>query len=163
MITGSVAAIAFGEPRMTNDVDIVLRLQPGDAGRLLAAFDAASYYLPPLESVEAERQRERHGHFNIIHRETALRADMYLAGTDPLHAWAFDRRRQTPLSGDPIWFAPIEYVIVRKLEYFQSSGSDRHLSDVRGILRVSGDLLDATELDRLIADRKLGEVWKRVG
>ncbi|MEJ7809772.1 MAG: hypothetical protein WKG32_05070 [Gemmatimonadaceae bacterium] len=26
MVTGAVAAIAYGEPRMTNDVDVVVRL-----------------------------------------------------------------------------------------------------------------------------------------
>ena len=34
MVTGSVAAIYYGEPRMTNDVDIVVFLRPEDALRL---------------------------------------------------------------------------------------------------------------------------------
>ncbi len=33
----------------------------------------------------------------IIHRDPALRADVYLLGDDPLHAWAFDRRVRIPL------------------------------------------------------------------
>ena len=88
MITGSVAAIAYGEPRMTNDVDLVLKFAPGDAAELAAAFPTADYYVPPPEVMEEERQRPRHGHFNIIHHETGLRADIYLAGDDPLHEWA---------------------------------------------------------------------------
>lgn len=31
MVTGSVAAMLYGEPRLTNDVDIVLELDPADA------------------------------------------------------------------------------------------------------------------------------------
>ena len=57
MITGSVAAIAYGEPRMTNGVDLVLDMALGDAERLAAAFPATEYYSPPLEVMEQERQR----------------------------------------------------------------------------------------------------------
>lgn len=34
MVTGSVAAIYYGEPRLTNDVDIVVSLRRGDAERV---------------------------------------------------------------------------------------------------------------------------------
>jgi hypothetical protein len=36
MVTGGLAAIIYGEPRLTNDVDIVLRLEPAQAERLAA-------------------------------------------------------------------------------------------------------------------------------
>ncbi|UCF20859.1 MAG: hypothetical protein JSU87_05480 [Gemmatimonadota bacterium] len=137
MVTGAVAAIAYGEPRMTNDVDLVVRLGPGDAETLILAFASPEYYVPPLEVIEEERRRPRYGHFNIIHRDTALRADIYVVGDDPLHEWAMARRRRASIGGDAVWFAPLEYVIVRKLEYFQQSGSDRHLRDIVGMLRLS--------------------------
>jgi hypothetical protein len=162
MVTGAVAAIAYGEPRMTNGVDLVIRLEPGDALRLVSAFPEPAYYVPPLEVIEEERQRARHGHFNIIHHDSALRADVYLAGDDPLHGWAMERRRKETVSGDAIWFAPPEYVIVRKLEYFRDGASDRHLHDIAGILRVSEDLIDEGELGGLIAERGLEEFWRRV-
>jgi len=60
-----------------------------------------------------------------------------------------------------IWFAPIEYVIVRKLEYFEQSGSDRHLRDIAGMLKVSGEYLDRAQVERMIAERGLSEFWKR--
>jgi hypothetical protein len=162
MVTGAVAAIAYGEPRMTNDVDVVVRLEPGDAQKLISAFASPEYYVPPLEVIEEERQRPRYGHFNIIHRGTALRADIYLVADDPLHEWAMARRRTASIGGDAIWFAPLEYVIVRKLEYFQQSESDRHLRDIAGMLRVSGDLVDHRELRRLIAERGLATAWQLV-
>lgn len=34
MVTGSVGAMAYGEPRMTTDVDIILRLAPGQGARV---------------------------------------------------------------------------------------------------------------------------------
>jgi hypothetical protein len=161
MVTGSVAAIAYGEPRMTNDVDIVARLDAESTGRIQRAFPDSSYYLAPPEVIEQERRRDRFGHFNIIHRETALRADVYVAGSDPLHAWAFERRRAESLADRTIWFAPVEYVIVRKLEYHAQSGSDRHLRDIAGIVRVSGENIDTAALQKLLDERGLKPAWER--
>jgi hypothetical protein len=78
----------------------------------------------------------------VIHRETALRADVYLAGADPLIEWAFARRVRLQVGGAEIRVAPIEYVILRKLEYYEQSGSDRHLRDVAMMLRISGETVD---------------------
>jgi len=38
MVTGAVAAIVYGEPRLTRDIDVVVALDPGDAQRLAEAF-----------------------------------------------------------------------------------------------------------------------------
>jgi hypothetical protein len=37
-------------------------------------------------------------------------------------------------------------MIVRKLEYLQASGSDRHLRDIAMMLAVRGDLIDPSAL-----------------
>ena len=52
-------------------------------------------------------------------------------------------------------------MIVRKLEYFEESASDRHLRDIAGLLRISGDHIDRESLMQLIEDRRLAEVWER--
>jgi hypothetical protein len=161
MVTGAVAAIAYGEPRLTNDVDVVVRIEAGEATRLFAAFPAPTYYVPTLEVIEEERRRAHHGHFNIIHHDTALRADVYLAGDDLLHRWALERRHTATVAGDAIWFAPLVYVIVRKLEYFRDRGSDRHLRDIAGMLRVSAGLIGMDDLTRFVRERGLEPYWKR--
>ena len=38
MVTGAVAAIVYGEPRLTNDIDLVIKLSDDDAKRLHDAF-----------------------------------------------------------------------------------------------------------------------------
>jgi hypothetical protein len=99
MITGAVAAIAYGEPRMTNDVDVVVRLTPEGPSLLTRAIPESAYYISPPEVMEEERRRPQFDHLNIVHHETALRADLYVAGDDPLHAWAFPRRRAESVGG----------------------------------------------------------------
>ena len=163
MVTGAVAAIVYGEPRLTNDIDLVLDLSARDVGRLARTFASDAFYCPPSEVMAAEIGRPLGGHFNLIHLATALKADIYVAGTDPLHRWALERRRPIAVSNEEVWIAPPEYVVLRKLEYFRDSGSDRHLRDIRAMLRELGRDID---LAGLIADiQRLGlvEQWEAVG
>lgn len=146
MITGGVASVIYGDPRFTRDVDIVMELDGGEIAALASAFEDTDFYVPPTEELEGELARSEGGHFNVIHRETALRAYVYLAGGDTLVAWAFGRRSRLRVGDGEIWVAPIEYVILRKLEYYEESGSDRHLRDVAMMLRISGETVDSDAL-----------------
>ena len=160
MVTGSVASMAYGEPRLTNDVDLVLALSAATAGKLVAAFPLDSFYCPPLEVLTVEARRERRGRFNLIHHQTGCKADVYVAGQDPLHAWAFSRRKRLEIgAGTSFWLAQPEYVIVRKLEYYREGGSEKHLRDIRGMLAASGDILDRQSLEEWVRVGGLQEQW----
>ncbi len=93
MATGGVAAIVYGEPRLTNHVDVVLALLPNDASRLANAFASPEYYVPPVEVIAEEAARSRWGHFNLLPMDSALRADVYLLGDDASGAWGMQQRR----------------------------------------------------------------------
>jgi len=162
MVTGAVAAVVYGEPRFTRDLDLVLSLEPADAARFAAAFPAEAFYVPPREVIEEEARRPRNGHFNLIHHDTALKADCYLAADDPLHTWALERRARTDVAGVGMWLAPIEYVILRKLQWHRDGGADRHLADIRGMLRVSGGSVDQAALDLWIVRLGLSGEWRLV-
>jgi hypothetical protein len=161
-VTGSVAAIFYGEPRLTHDVDLVVFLRDADVEGLVKLFPAADFYLPPLEIISAETRREQRGHFNAIHKETGFKADVYPAGRDELNAWAFKLRRRIEFDGEALALAPPEYVIVRKLEYYREGGSEKHLRDIRSILAVSGGQLDRSALNEWIQRRSLQSEWRLV-
>jgi hypothetical protein len=161
-VTGSVASIVYGEPRLTHDVDLVLRMVMRQIGDLVQAFPEDEYYCPPPEVLEVETTRPSRGHFNIIHYASGFRADIYLMGDDPLHAWAMQRRRKVDLSGHVLWVAPPEYVIVRKLEYFREGGSDKHLRDIEGIFAGVGEDLDVGWIEGIVSQRSLEKEWGRV-
>lgn len=162
VIGGSVASIFYGEPRMTDDVDLVVFLNDADIQRLPEFFPSPEFYLPPREVIMTEVARPPRGHFNIIHTASGFKADVYPTGRDELNAWAFRNKRAVPFNGDTLVLAPPEYVIVRKLEYFREGGSDKHLRDIRGILRVSGEQLDRAALDEWVARRGVQAEWQRV-
>lgn len=159
-VTGSVASMIYGEPRLTLDVDIILILDPPDVRNLTAAFPEDAFYVPPLEVLRIEAARPQRGHFNLLHHDTGYKADIYLAGEDPLHAWAFEHRRQIDLDGTQIWFAPPEYVITRKLQFYREGRSEKHLRDIRAMLDHTTP--DFETLNRFITGHSLQTEWQAV-
>ena len=160
VVTGSIAAIFYGEPRLTHDVDFVVFLNDENIRQLGEIFPPADFYVPPTEAIASEVSREQRGHFNIIHMDTGFKADFYPTGRDDLNAWAFRRQRSVIFQGETVVLAPPEYVIIRKLEYFREGGSDKHLRDIRSMLAVSGDQMDQAELDEWIKRRGLEAQWQ---
>lgn len=157
MIVGSHASIYYGEPRFTQDVDIVVELGPSALPRFLERFLPTEFYV----SADAARDAlAEHGQFNIIHGESGVKIDVFIGKDTEYDRLRFERRRRLPLvPGQDAYFARPEDVILYKLLYFRDGGSDRHLRDIAGVLAVSGADLDV----EYIADwaRRLGvvELW----
>lgn len=147
IVSGSVAAIFYGEPRLTHDVDFVVFLNLEEIARLETVFPATEFYLPSAETIRTEAAREQRGHFNIIHLSTGFKADLYLTGRDEMHAWAFRNKKRVLFEGETVVLAPPEYVIARKLEFYREGGSEKHLRDIRAMFAVSGDLIDHSALN----------------
>lgn len=160
MVTGGVASVVYGEPRLTRDIDLVIELRPRDARRFAEAWSAEEFYVPPVEVIEEESGRPAHGHFNVIHHQSAMRADVYLPGSDALNAWAFAHKVVRRIEDDEVFLAPIEAVMLSKLRYYQMGKSDRHLRDIHQMLRISGDLVDRPELERWAARLGVESEWK---
>ena len=118
MITGAVASIIYGEPRLTNDIDLVIRMTPDDLEAFADAFPIEDFYCPLQEVIRLEIARSQRGHFNLIHHATGFKADVYVSGRDELHHWGLANRKSFDVEGEKFWLAPIEYVILRKLEYY---------------------------------------------
>ena len=161
LVSGSVAAMLYGEPRVTHDIDLIIYLRDEHLAQLPGAFPAAEFYLPPAEVIAVEMVRERHGHFNVIHSGTGLKADCYTANKDELHTWALRHAREYRLEGASISVAPPEYVIVRKLEYFREGGSEKHLRDIRAMLSISPQEIDRTVIQDWVDRRRLTFEWQQ--
>lgn len=162
MIAGGVAAIVYGEPRLTQDLDVVAAFRDEDAARFAAQFPSTEFYCPPVEAIAAEARREAFGHFNLLHLASDARADVYLAGADPLARRGLDTRRTVELVGQTVPIAPPEYVILHKLRFRQQGASERHLRDIRGMLRVLGDSMDIATLEREAATFGLSVQWQEM-
>jgi hypothetical protein len=162
MVSGSVASTLYGEPRFTHDVDFVVFLQYKDIADLRRIFPSPEFYVPPTEVIAAEISRESKGQFNVLHADTAFKADFFTGGRDELQAWGFRHKRQMNYFVEPLITAPPEYVIVRKLEYFREGGSEKHLRDIRAMLAISGELIDKSALQHWIQELGVEAEWQKV-
>jgi len=161
MVTGAVASIIYGEPRLTHDIDLVVELSQDNVKKIVKAFPSEEFYCPPPEIISLEIRRPLRGHFNLIHHETGFKADIYLLGEDELHNWAMSNRRRFDIEGEPIWLAPPEYVILRKLQYYHEGGSEKHLKDIVSMLEISSDKINFNELNEKIQDYGLEQEWQK--
>jgi hypothetical protein len=94
LITGSVAAIIYGEPRLTHDIDLVLEILTENIDSLITAFPKEQFYVPPAEILKNEIRRTERGHFNLIHYESGFKADIYLTGKDEFQKWALINKKE---------------------------------------------------------------------
>jgi hypothetical protein len=162
MVAGSVASIIYGEPRLTNDVDLVLYVDDKTARHMEKIYPPALFYCPPLEVVLVESRRAQRGHFNVIHHQTGLKADMYMAGNEALQAWGMAHRQRIELDeNESLWVAPVEYVILKKLEYYREGQSGKHLLDIQGMMNVSGESVDQVFLEKQLDLLHLRNEWKK--
>ena len=161
MVTGATAAILYGQPRVTNDLDVVLSLDDAARAALLRAFPETEFYVPPESVIRAEQARLQRGHFNLIHLESGYKADIYLAGSDPLHAWALPQRRRMRWNGNQeLAVAPPEYVVLRKLEFYREGRSSKHAADIRAILEITG--VDESVLAPWLERLGLLSLWREL-
>jgi hypothetical protein len=159
-VTGSVATIFFGEPRFTNDIDIVADLPPDRIRELCSAFPAEEFYLDE-EAVRRAVARQRQ--FNILHPASGLKVDIMVPANDAFNRSRFSRvRRLKPEPDYDAAFASPEDVILKKLEYYREGGSEKHLRDIGGILRISGAQIDFAYVDDWSSRRGLAEIWEKV-
>lgn len=70
----------------------------------------------------------------------------------PYYQWAFENRRLGSISAGDARYAPPDYVILWKLEFFREGGGDKHVRDIRGMLLVNGESVDQKMIDRAVAE-----------
>jgi len=160
VIWGGVAAALYGEPRFTQDMDVVVRLDYRHVARLARMLEEDGYYV----SVEAMREAmDRDPYFNVIHLETGIKIDFHVAQRDPILDWAFEHR-QVELFDESrrAVYMPPESMILTKLRAYKDSGSERHWRDIEGILRVSGAELDIAYIDREAARIGVFGTWREL-
>jgi len=162
MVSGSIAAIFYGEPRMTNDVDIILFLKREDAMRLTQAFPISEFYCPPEDVIRLETSRDQRGHFNLIHHNSGFKADIYIGGRDTLHSWGLAHAIVADIGEDQVTFAPPEYVILRKLQFYREGGSQKHPLDISRMLVSLGEEWQRHTLVQMIDEYGLIPEWEKV-
>lgn len=158
MLAGSFASTYHGDPRTTNDIDLVIDPSRAALESLLRGLDPERFYV----SAEAARTAfERRGQFNVVPLDSGWKADLILRKERPFSLAEFERRQPAEIAGVTLFVATAEDTIVAKLEWAQAGESERQLRDVVGILEVSGERLDRDYIARWVAELELQPLWDR--
>ncbi|MGH7178383.1 MAG: hypothetical protein ACREJC_13475, partial [Tepidisphaeraceae bacterium] len=137
MVVGSIASGAYGEPRMTQDIDIVIQPTPAQLNQLCAAFPPPDFYVS-IEAAQTALQQS--GQFNVLDPSSGGKIDFMIARTDPWGREQISRRQRIQVQpGREGFAARPEDLIISKLLYYQEGGSEKHLRDITGMLKISGD------------------------
>ena len=157
MLTGSIAAGYYAQPRMTRDIDLVVELEPGDAERIAGVFT-------PEFNCDVDVIRgaiARQSLFNLIHVEAVAKVDFVVRKDIPYRREEFRRRRHVEIGGHPLWIVSAEDLILSKLAWAKTSRSEMQLRDVRQLL-TSVPTLDQTYLDRWAANLTVTDLLREV-
>ncbi|OGW08179.1 MAG: hypothetical protein A2W75_03795 [Nitrospinae bacterium RIFCSPLOWO2_12_39_15] len=160
MITGSHASAYYGEPRFTRDVDIVADLKIEQIDNFANFFPPDEFYCDKDMIKKAIKGRRQ---FNIIHSISGLKIDIILTKTTPFSKTEFSRRKKGLLFPDKeASFASPEDVIVKKMDFYKEGGSEKHLRDITGILKISGDIIDMDYISQWADRLNLREIWDAI-
>ncbi len=134
--TGSVASMIYGEPRYTNDVDVVVRMNEAQARRVAEAFTGQDWYCSEDAAIGAVQHRSM---FNIIHAPSGFKVDVMVASMSPHNASRFARcRLLTMADGRVERIASPEDVILKKLQFFNEGGGLKHSRDIASVVAMQG-------------------------
>ena len=138
-VTGGVAAVAYGETRTTQDLDVVLAVDFAELTRIAAIFETAGFYVSGLDDVIAKRMSS----FQITQIATISRADLMIPAETEFSRIQLTRRQVIPIStGKDVYFASPEDVIINKLIWGKQSQSQKQWRDVLSIMKTQRESLE---------------------
>jgi len=136
MLTGSMAMNYYAQPRMTRDIDLVVKVASEQIDQLIGMF-ASEYYVDRTMVAKAIAQRSM---FNLIHNETIIKLDCIILKSDQYRQQEFARRKRVSLGDFETWIVSREDLILSKLYWARDSKSELQLRDVRNLLMSDCDM-----------------------
>ncbi len=138
MLTGSMCCTAYGEPRSTNDIDIVINPTKEQLKALISFFQAIAYVSEDA-AMEAYRRRSM---FNVISNETVEKID-FIFRTDSSYAvQAFERRIVQNFGHVVAYSITPEDIVLSKLVWSRQTLPELQFRDIAGIVRMQSETLD---------------------
>ena len=143
MLSGSIASSAYGEPRSTQDIDLVIDPTLPQLTSFITSLRCEDYYVSQEAVEEAWTQRSI---FNLIDLATSWKVDLILLKRRPYGAEEFRRRVNRDILGHEVPVVTPEDSILSKLEWRKDSQSERQYRDAVNVAATQWALLDVLYL-----------------
>ncbi len=162
MIGGAIAEWAWGEPRATQDLDVVINLPIKSIGKFSKELEKRDMLVPADIILDTIAEDRADIPLNAIHMYSGLKADLYLMREgDALRQSAFKRRILVDY-GSPIGKVFVhtpEDLIIYKLMYLGLSGQPKHARDITAILKAKSGNIDLQYIEKWVTQLGLGAIW----
>lgn len=165
LIGGAVAAWAWGEPRATQDLDVVVDIPLERAKPLSEALEERGMHVPTDILVDIILEGRADVPINAIHAESGFKAELFpLREGDELRRSALKRRQLIDLGPQlgQVFLHSAEDLILYKLWYFGLGQQTKHLRDVTSIVLSVGDELDTGYIETWAERKGLQTLWKEI-
>ncbi len=160
MITGSVVSSLQGEPRLTHDVDVVVRIDQSVMPLLTRSFQSPRYYVSDSSILEAIKSKTM---FNLIDTSENDKVDFWLLTDEPFDLSRFSRRRDEEVLGHQMKVSAPEDTIIAKLKWAKlSGGSEKQFTDALRVYELQYLKLDLNYLEKWIRGLELENLWQRL-
>ncbi|MEW5946697.1 MAG: hypothetical protein AB1742_10910 [bacterium] len=160
LVTVSIASMAYGEQRFTNDVDVVAGLKKQNVHGIIASFPPEEFYVSEGAALEAVSSG---GRFNIIHTSSGAKIDVIIKKDSEYDNGRFRRAKRMQAAADfEANFSSPEDVIIMKMKYYKEGESEKHLRDITGVMKVSGDSIDRNYIEGWAREFELEEIWNAI-
>jgi hypothetical protein len=162
LICGSLASTVHGMVRTTQDSDIVADLRPEHVEPFIRALEGEFYV--DEESIAAAVVM--HTSFNIIHRESMFKVDVFVPELRPFVREQLTRAQKQVFAVElkvEALVATAEDTLLAKLEWYRLGGevSERQWRDVLGILKIQAVNLDLAYLRRWAKELKVTDLLEQ--
>lgn len=162
LIGGSLASTLYGMVRTTQDSDIIAELRSEHIQPFVEALQSEFF----IDEEMIAESIQRNSSFNIIHRDTMFKVDVFIPRPRPFHQSELARAQrqtfslETEISAN---FASPEDTILSKLEWFRMGGeiSDRQWRDILGVLKTQEGELDLDYLRKWADELNVATLLER--
>jgi hypothetical protein len=165
LIGGAIAEWAWGEPRATQDLELVVNIPIKSVNKLSKELEKRDMLIPAEIILDNILEDRADIPINAIHMYSGLKADLYpVREGDELRQSTFQRRVQVDY-GPPIGKVYIhspEDLIIYKLTYFGLRQQSKHSRDIAAILKSKKNELDMHYIEQWAAPLGLSSLWKEM-
>jgi hypothetical protein len=165
MLGGAIAGWAWGEPRATQDLDLVVNIPIDNVIALSNELKKRDMLVPPEIILDALIEDRADLPIHAIHMYSGMKADLYpVRAEDELRQVAFHRRQEVDFEQPigKVYVHSPEDLIIYKLIYFSISEQPKHIRDITAILRAQKNLLDLGYIEKWVNRLGLMALWNEL-